>query len=769
MDNEIAELKPAIFKTKMAGETINCGFSKRIRMKKFLLFKLIRKRVICNNFCCTLLFLFVSAQSLRAQDNLDVINNWIRFSDAPNSLYHHLANEAFDLLDQRAAKVAELQDLAGWQQRQKWVRESLLEVVGTLPEKTPLNAKVTRIIKKERYKVENIVFESQPGFYVTSSLFIPASLKKGQKAPAVIYCSGHSDNGYRHPVYQQAILNLVEKGFVVFAFDPIGQGERFEYYDPETKKSIVGARDEEHSYMGAQPFITGSSLAKYMIWDGIRAIDYLVTRREVDAARIGITGRSGGGTQSAYIAAIDDRILAAAPGNYVTTFSRLIQSSGPQCAEQDPFYFIEKGLDIPDLLTVRAPRPALVMATTRDKTFSIQGAIEAANEISHAYKAYGKSDNFRFVTDDTVHASTSKNRESVYAFFQKHLNNPGDSTESNVKLLTAEELQVTPTGQVSTSYNSETVYSLNKKESEKLESKLNLFRQNLTENRESMLNSAKRLSGYQQPVKGAEPVFMGRFQRNGYKIEKYFVKGEGDYVIPYLLFKPDYPNKKALLYLHPEGKSAEASPGGEMEWFAAKGFTVLAPDLLGIGEMGPGVFRGDSYIKGVSYNVWFLSMLIGRSIAGIQASDVVKLADLIKTTDGIEEVYGLAKKEMSPVLLHAAAFDTSITRIALIEPYSSYLSIVNDRFYDPKFVHSAVPAALATYDLPDLSASLAPRKLLMAGVTDGSGTANNSEGVDTDLSVIKSVYHNLKAGDRLDIESEKSLEDLKELYERWLR
>ena len=717
----------------------------------------------------TSIFSVLLSIRVKAQNDFDVIDNWIQFSDAPNSLYHDLANQAYNLLEKRKEKVADLHSLSDWQQRQQWIHKKLLKVVGPFPERTPLNAKTTRIITKDNYNVEHIVFEPQPGFYVTSSLFIPSSVKSGVKAPAIIYCSGHTDQGYRHPIYQQAILNLVEKGFIVFAFDPIDQGERYEYYDPETRKSIIGERDEEHSYIGAQPFISGSSLAKYVIWDGIRAIDYLVTRKEVDTARIGITGRSGGGTQSAYIAAFDNRIKAAAPGNYITNFTRLIQTSGPQCAEQDPFNFILQGLDIPDLLAVRAPKPALVIATTRDKTFSIQGAIEAVNEISPIYKAYNKENYFNFVMDDTVHASTRKDRESIYAFFQKFLENAGDSSEKKVKLLSPEELQVTKTGQVSISYGSETVYSLNKKETEKLEGKLQALRKNHPGYLPQILQSAKKLSGYQEPRKTNNPVFTGRFQKEGYVIEKYFVKGEGDYIIPYLLMKPNRSNRKAIICLHPLGKSAEAGTGGEMEWFVKKGFTVLAPDLLGIGEMGPGVFHGDSYIKGVSYNIWFLSMLIGRSIVGLQAGDVVRLARIMKETKGIDEVYGLAKKEMSPVLLHAAAFDSAIKRIALIEPYSSYLSLVTNRFYSPAFVHSAVPGALTAYDLPDLAASLAPRKLMMIGVTDGTGNSTDSKNISKDLSVVRAAYHNQRADNRLNIIPKKSIENFKDMFQDWIK
>jgi predicted peptidase len=273
----------------------------------------LRKIVVLSLLIC------FGSDIVNAQNELNVVNdNWLKYSDAPNSLYHYLTGQAFNLLKERTDAVSGLNTLSGWQQRQNQIKETLLEIVGPFPEKTPLNAKTLRTIEKDGYRIEHIVYESQPGFYVTSSMFIPDGLRKKSKAPVVIYCSGHSDEGYRSAIYLHVIANLVKKGFIVFAFDPVGQGERLEYFDPKTGKSTVGGPTTEHSYPGAQAFITGSSQARYMIWDGIRAVDYLLTRKEVDPARIGITGRSGGGTQSAYIAAVDDRIYAAAPECYIT-------------------------------------------------------------------------------------------------------------------------------------------------------------------------------------------------------------------------------------------------------------------------------------------------------------------------------------------------------------------------------------------------------------------------------------------------------------------
>jgi hypothetical protein len=401
--------------------------------------------------------------------------------------------------------------------------------------------------------------------------------------------------------------------------------------------------------------------------------------------------------------------------------------------------------------------------------FSIQGAKETEKEVSGIYRDYDKEDNFSRVEDDFPHESTKKNREAMYAFFQKHLKNPGNSNDEAVNTLTAEEMQVVSTGQVSTSLGGETVFSLNRRGTEKLVNELQVSRNDLTNHLSRVLNSAKKLSGYQEPSVINEPVFTGRFQREGYVIEKYFVKSDGNYVIPYLLMIPAKPNNKALIYLHPSGKAVESSVGGEMEWFVSNGFTVLAPDMIGVGEMGPGVFEGDSYIEGVSHNIWYASILIGRSIVGIRAGDVVMLSRLLKKNNEISEVYGVARKEMAPVLLYAAAFDNNITRIALIEPYSSYQSIVMNRFYNSAFIQGTVAGALKAYDLPDLAASLAPRKLLMAGVTDGNGKSTDVESINKDLEIIKIAYHSRNADRQLNIVSLEPNEKPNDNFMEWIK
>lgn len=712
--------------------------------------------------------LFLPKISINAQtkDELNVLtNNWLLYTDISNSLYHHLTGLAYEKLNRRAGIISELNNIAEWQERQADVRKIMWNIIGPFPEKTPINAKITGKVVKNGYKVENVIYESLPGFYVTASLFIPDKVKK--PAPAILFCSGHSHGAYRLESYQLPLLNLVKKGFIVLAFDPVSQGERLQYFDPQKGESLIGSSTKEHSYPAVQVFLTAKSIARYFVWDGIRGIDYLISRKEVDPQRIGVHGLSGGGTQTAYISALDDRVAASAPACYITSYRRLLESIGVQDGEQNLYNGIANGIDHADYIELRAPKPTLIIANTRD-FFSIQGARETYDELKRVYTIFGAPANIEIIEDDHGHGYTRKNREAMYAFFRKHLNMPGSSTEEEVDFCSAEELQKTSTGQLATSLPGETIFDINKKESELLVDQLHAKREHYPEGLSEVLSSAVKLSGFITPDNVDEPVFTGRFQRDGYVIEKYFVKGEGEYVIPYLLVKPDNPGNKALIYINPDGKSAEASEGGEIEWFVKNGFTVLAPDIIGTGETGPGSFKGDAVILGVSNNMWFTSVVTGRSIVGIRAGDIIRLRMLLSKNQGISEIYGFARKEMTPVMLYAAAFDPQISHIALIEPYSSYRYIVMNRYYHTGFVHNLVAGALVEYDIPDLAATLAPRKLLIAGATDGNCEMNDQESISTDLAIIQNVYKLKNAGENLKIITEASSGNMRGVLNDWI-
>lgn len=673
----------------------------------------------------------------QGQKELLVIKDkWVKYNDPSYLLYHHMAKDAYQMIDQMEADVEKLKTRKQWQKRQQDLKAIIWNQLGGFFEKTPLNAKVTSVVQKEDFRIENLIYESLPGYYVTASLFIPNGLKG--KAPAILFCSGHSALAYRRDVYQLPLQNLVKKGFIVLAFDPVSQGERVQYLNPESGESRIGSSTKEHSYPTVQSFLIGHSTARYFVWDGIRGIDYLVSREEVDASRIGVHGLSGGGTQAAYIGALDDRVVAAAPSGYITGFKRLIESIGLQDGEQNFYHGLKEGIDHADFIEIRAPKPTLIMATTRD-FFNISGTRDVYKRVKKVYELFGAGENVAMVEGDYEHGYEQNIREGMYAFFQKHLNLPGSPKEEKVEWLTEKELQKTPTGQIATSFPTyETVFSLNKKASAEWIRQLEKARENNPDFSKYVTENARKYSGFRAPSKDAEPVFTGRYPKEGYVIEKYFIEGEGDYPVPYLLFVPRQPIGKTVIYLHPEGKVAEAA--GEMEDLVRGGITVLAPDLLGTGELVSDRFRGDAAIEGVSLNIWFTAAQTGRSIVGVHAADLIRLVNVIKAKSPNEEIWGMARAEMGPSLLHAAVFEPRIARVAIAGMYASYQTVVENEYYQPRYVYSMVPGALRAYDLPDLAAALAPRRLWLSDPVDSNGNLLAAAEFDKAYKITKQNY-----------------------------
>ncbi|GAB3915166.1 alpha/beta hydrolase family protein [Larkinella knui] len=669
---------------------------------------------------CALVCSIYFPNDAAAQEDLSVFPYWSYEEGSPStSLYRHLCQRAFRQLQTRKQAITKLKTKADWEKRQAAVRAKLQKMVGPFPAKTPLNPVITGTIQREDFTVEKLYFESRPHYYVTAALFVPKN--RSGKLPAIVYCSGHSYNGFRQESYQRIMLNYVKKGFIVLAFDPIGQGERLQYDDEVVKKSAVN----EHSYPGAQSFIAGLSPANYFIWDGIRSVDYLLTRSEVDPARIGIAGRSGGGTQSAYIAALDDRIVAAAPECYITTFDKLLRSKGPQDAEQNLLYGLENGIDIPDYLEVRAPKPTLIVATTMD-IFSIQGARNAYQETRKAYQAHGRVDALTMVEDDAGHLSTVKNREASYAFFQKYLKNPGSPADLEVEFFKEKELFVTSGGLVRNSLQGETLFSLNQKYTQ---TRLNEREKRPAVSGKNLREKIIALTGYEKPPLGTDLIFCGRLHRPQYAIEKYLIKGSGNYYLPVLWLKPQIKSTKTLLLLDERGKATAAKVGEWADQLAQAGYQIILPDLSGVGELGTGFMKGgDSVIEDIPLNLWFTGVLTHKSLVAVRAEEIEILADVIKKSIGLNRpLAASAFGTLNADLLHASVLNNMFDQIVLLNPLVSYQSLIEEKHYKTKFVLSAVAGALSAYDLPDLVATLPTDKLLIINPLDASEKGVSSE------------------------------------------
>jgi hypothetical protein len=233
----------------------------------------------------------------------------------PDPLLRWMDGIAQRQLQLRETAIADIHNVADADRRKQWVRQTFLSILGGLPVYSgPLNPRVTGRIEAAKYTIEKIIFESLPGFYVTANLYRP---NEPGRYPGILLQAGHTQEG--KPEAQRLAANLALKGFVVLAFDPIGQGEREQTYDPRVDRPLAGWSVPEHIQAGAQNILIGESVARYFIWDAKRAVDYLASRPEVDAERLGAIGCSGGGALTAFIGALDARIKVVGPACFINS------------------------------------------------------------------------------------------------------------------------------------------------------------------------------------------------------------------------------------------------------------------------------------------------------------------------------------------------------------------------------------------------------------------------------------------------------------------
>ncbi|MGN0910838.1 MAG: hypothetical protein ACI4NV_05395, partial [Thermoguttaceae bacterium] len=249
--------------------------------------------------------------------------------------------------------------------RQKRQRDYFLSALGPMWERTPLNAQVTGRGEKENFRYENILFESVPGFYVTGVLFLPKADRFPGPYPALLITEGHAETGKEYDPYQGLGVLAAVNGLAAFVMDPIDQGERFQYLNENGKPEATTVA--AHNLVHAGSILVGRNAATFEIWDGMRAIDYLESRDDIVGAKIGVCGTSGGGTQSAYLLALDDRLAMGAPSCYICGFfGNLTHELGVQDGEQNIWGQIQAGIDHADYLMMRAPTPTLLCACTDD-------------------------------------------------------------------------------------------------------------------------------------------------------------------------------------------------------------------------------------------------------------------------------------------------------------------------------------------------------------------------------------------------------------------
>ncbi len=577
---------------------------------------------------------------------------------------------------------------------QKRLREKFLEAIGGLPDRTPLEPQVTGAIVRPGYRVEYVLFQSQPKHYVTALLFLPDVERFPPPYPGVIVPCGHALPAKGHPEYQSIGALLALNGMAALVYDPIDQGERGQYLGEGGWPKLWGVA--AHIAVGTGSILLGRNTARFEIWDGMRAIDYLQSRPEIDPQRIGCTGNSGGGTQTAYLMALDDRIRAASPSCYITSLPRLLTTIGPQDSEQHVFGQLAFGADHADLIMMRAPSPVLICAATKD-FFDISGTWDAFRCAKRLYTRMGLAERVDILENDATHNYNTLQREGTARWMSRWLLGKDQAiTEPPITLLTEKECRCTPDGQVMALPGARSVYDLN----EDCENEFARQRASSWANgdRAALLQQVRRLAGIRQLSELPNPQIemLGTVTRQGYSIEKLLIKPEEGITLPALLFVPERPKPNSVvLYLHQRGKAADGSP---IERLVQNGESVLAVDLRGTGQTQPAT--SDSGYSN-EYRDAYLAYLLGRSHVGMRAEDVLVCARYAEDRAGGGRegaVQLVAVGNVGIPALHAAALEPSLFRnVKLSGTLVSWSNVIHNRLNKGlavSVVHGALRATI---------------------------------------------------------------------------
>jgi len=604
----------------------------------------------------------------------------------------------------RAAVKVALESRETILQRQKRLRDDFCEMIGPLPEKTPLNAKVVGAVNCGGYRIERVIYESRPGHHVTANLYLPT---KGRPPfPGVLVPCGHSDNGKAAEVYQSVSILLAKNGLVALIFDPIGQGERLQLLDAPRNGTTT------HTLLGLGALLVGLNTGNYRLWDGIRSLDYLASRPEVDPKRLGCTGNSGGGTMTTWLMAADDRIGVAAPSCFVTSLERMLAVRPPPDGEQLWPRQGACGIEHTDFITMRAPKPTRILAAERD-FFPFDGTQEAYREAADVYGVLGQLERVDLFSYDDGHGFSQPRRQAAVQWMRRwFLDDPREIVEAAHTLQQDADLQVTRTGQVVREYVDEvTIQSLNLQRARRLAASREAFW--TTTDRDVCLAEVRRLIGFRPNLAKASVTTKGMVRREGYRIEKLVIHREDELPIPALLFVPDKCPVKlpATLYVDGRGKAVDAQLHGPIERLVRQQRIVLSIDVRGYGETADDPKKNPSKFFNVEFRTAALAIHIGRPLVGQRAEDVVAALDILTARDDIDrgQIELVGVERAGPVALHAAALDRRFAGVVVRSEIRSWIDDVVAKPLQPDLFGHVVPGALEKYDLADLERVIAPR------------------------------------------------------------
>jgi dienelactone hydrolase len=639
-----------------------------------------------------------------------------------------------------------------WEERRARLRDTLFAAVGSFPDKPcPLEPKEMGVLKRQGYRIEKVVLQTRPDVWATTSVYVPEP-NEG-KVPAVLVVHGHWAGARRDTVVQDRCLGLVKLGFLVLAIDAFGAGER---YTKPAKGTYHGA------LYGSTLWPVGQTLLGMQVYDNRRAVDYLLTRPELDGEKLGITGASGGGNQTMYAGALDERFKAVVPVCSVGTYQSYLHAACCVC-EVLPggLRLAEEG----DILALVAPRALMVINATEDGfQFSVGEARKSLARAKPIFKLYDAEDRLRHAVFESKHAYNQEMRETMYGWMTQHLKGAGDGKpipEPKHDVETMEDLSCYGEAERPKTFLFPPSFAA--REARALLGKINELKPDHPEDWESsavyMRSQLRKLLGEFPKPRRPEARFGKTEIVEGIGVRPLVLEPEPGLTLHAVLqAKPREKGKvPACVLLHLDGK-AEALKQPVVKALLEKGWGVLAPDLRATGESQP----ANNAIAGApDHNSAEHALWVGRPLLGQWVYDVQFLLDWLGAQSDLDRdrfaVVGVGQAGVV-ALCAAALLDDRVTRAALLEAPVTY---VTEEAYAPGTrMGLLAPGILRVGDVPHLAAVCAPRRLLVSGGITPQGKKVTAKQLQEAYAFTVGVYKLHKKADRLTVAEEVAADDL---------
>ena len=651
-----------------------------------------------------LLVLLLASRFAAAQQPTSNVLDW----KAPTTLSTYLLQQMHAQYAPRAAELGKAaQSATGAAAYRDSVRARFRRVLGPLPTRTPLRAQVMGKLARAGYRIEKISYESTPRHHVTANLYVPAGK---EKKPGVLLFCGHEQESKATVSYQKTAILFAQHGFVVLVIDPISQGERMQLTDAAGKPLARGGTTE-HTLLNAGAALLGETTPAEELWDNQRGLDYLLTRSEVDTARLGCLGNSGGATQTAYFMALEPRMKVAALCSYVASGEKNLELTGPAdgCVQLPGAG--RARLDIADWPIMFAPKPLLLLAGRYD--FVDYTQMEAATrEAGAIYAALGKPEQLSLFTYDDGHGISQPKREAAVAWFRQWFYGDGQPIlEGNLAVSTVKELQCTTTGQVNTAFRDEQTLA----DSHLARARALAQQRSTRASGELSQQLAASLSQTGTVVHRMAITTLDTLQRAGILWQKVILRAAGEPPLPLLLALPpgSAAPSKVLIWLADGGKAAALDSTAQLQAYLRQGIAVVLADLRGLGETTDPAAANDPKYYNREYRNAILALHLGHPLPAQRVNDIAQLRMYARNTSllaGVPLALRASGRAALPALL-ATLQDTTIGQLTVDQMPLSFLQLLAQPA--TKDVYSQVwPGVLRHWDLPDLQRALGPRLVI---------------------------------------------------------